>query len=139
MNFKKLFLVFALLGVMVVPIIGFTADSCTISQDRLEQFTEQGLKCSTTCTFTTNSSSGNFDCGTCCLLNSIYNIVDWAFLIIMAFSVIAIIWAAVMFLTSGGESEKVSSAKQIIMYAAVGIIVALLAKAVPSIVTSMVL
>lgn len=71
------------------------------------------------------------DCGMCCLLNGVYNITDWVFVILMAISSLMIIWGAVLFTTSGGDPNKTTSARQLILFAAVGIAVALFARAVP--------
>jgi len=71
------------------------------------------------------------DCGMCCLLNGIYNITDWVFVILMAVSSLMIIWGAVLFTTSQGDPDKVTSARRLILFAAVGIAVALFSRAVP--------
>jgi hypothetical protein len=71
------------------------------------------------------------DCGMCCLLNGIYNITDWVFVVLMAISSLMIIWGAVLFTTSSGDPEKTAKARQLIIYAAVGIAVALFSRAIP--------
>ncbi|MFA5228296.1 MAG: hypothetical protein WC446_00810 [Candidatus Paceibacterota bacterium] len=73
----------------------------------------------------------NGDCGMCCLLNGVYNITDWVFVLLMAISSLMIIWGAVMFTTSSGDPEKTGKAKQLIIFAAVGIAVALFSRAIP--------
>ena len=67
----------------------------------------------------------------CCLLNGIYNITDWVFVVLMAISSLMIIWGAVLFTTSSGDPEKTGNARQLIIFAAVGIAVALFSRAVP--------
>jgi len=49
-----------------------------------------------------------------------------------------IVWAAFLYLTSAGDTTKLGQAKDKVLYAAVGIVVALLAKALPGIVLSVV-
>jgi hypothetical protein len=71
------------------------------------------------------------DCGMCCLLNGVYNITDWVFVLLMAISSLMIIWGAVMFTTSSGDPEKTGKARQLIIFAAVGIAVALFSRAIP--------
>ena len=71
------------------------------------------------------------DCGMCCLLNGIYNITDWVFVVLMAVSSLMIIWGAVLFTTSQGNTDSVTKARQLILFAAVGIAVALFSRAVP--------
>lgn len=73
----------------------------------------------------------NGDCGMCCLLNGIYNITDWVFVVLMAVSSLMIIWGAVLFTTSSGDPEKVGRARNLIIFAAVGIAVALFSRAIP--------
>jgi len=73
-------------------------------------------------------------CGVCCLMNTIYSIIDWIFVFLLAIAVIMIIMGAFSFVTAGGDPEKTMKARNYIMYAAIGIAVALLAKAVPAMV-----
>ncbi|MDD4358726.1 MAG: pilin [Candidatus Pacebacteria bacterium] len=147
MNIKKLFIGSFALGVVFLPFLAFAqSDGCEINNsDRLTMFTTAGLKCQTNCTYNIYSIDPNSvqsdttkDCGTCCLLNTVYNIIDWVFLIIMVVSVGMIIWGAVTYLTSAGNSEKIKEANQRILFAAIGIAVALLSKAVPSVVLSII-
>lgn len=72
--------------------------------------------------------------GMVCLLNSLYNITDWIFLILVGIAGIWVLMGAFTLLTAGGNSEKVTSGRNYILYAAIGLAVALLAKAVPGIV-----
>jgi len=65
---------------------------------------------------------------------SLYDTLDTVANYVVGFLVIVaifyILWAAYDFVTSSGSEEKVNGARRKIMYAAVGIIVALLAKGV---------
>jgi len=70
----------------------------------------------------------------CCLLNTLYNVVDWVFVILVGVSGIMVIIGALQILTAAGVPEKVTSGRNYILYAAIGLLVALLAKAVPGIV-----
>jgi len=56
------------------------------------------------------------------------------FVFLLAIAVIMIIMGAFSFVTAGGDPEKTMKARNYIMYAAIGIAVALLAKAVPAMV-----
>jgi hypothetical protein len=66
----------------------------------------------------------------------ICSVAYWMFWILMSLSVVFVFVAAYKYLTSGGDAEKVGSATKTITYAAVAIVVALLAKGFPSIVQS---
>jgi len=57
------------------------------------------------------------------------DIAGWIFGIFLTVAVIFIIFAAFQFVTAGGSSEKVSEARQKLLWAAVGIGVALLSQA----------
>jgi len=70
------------------------------------------------------------------VLNTVCIVFDWAFYFLVALAVIFIIVAAFKYLTAAGEPEKVKSAGSTLLYAAVAVGVALLARAVPLIVAS---
>ena len=65
--------------------------------------------------------------------NFINGLATWFSGIIFAISVLAILYAAFLFVTAGDNEEKVTKAKSIIAYGAIGIVVAMLAYAVRSI------
>ena len=65
------------------------------------------------------------------LLDMIKLIADWIFAIFLVVAVIYILLAALQFVTSGGDPMAVTQARQKIIYAAVGIAIALLAKGIP--------
>ena len=67
-----------------------------------------------------------------CTLNTIYSITKWLFWILMAVSVIMIILGAFIFMTSQGNPDKAKSGKNIIIYAVIGVVLALLAKFFPA-------
>lgn len=60
-------------------------------------------------------------------LNTVANYVVGVLVVVAIFY---ILWAAYDFVTSSGSEEKVNGARRKIMYAAIGIIVALLAKGI---------
>jgi uncharacterized membrane protein len=70
------------------------------------------------------------------ILNEICGIFDWMFYFLVALAVIFIVIAAYRYLTASGDSEKVKSATNTIIYAAIAVAVALLALAIPSIVAT---
>lgn len=55
-------------------------------------------------------------------------IANWLFAILLIVAAIAIIIAAFQFVTASGDPEKVGSARQFVLYAMIGVLVALLAK-----------
>lgn len=72
------------------------------------------------------------------VFNFISNIITFFFWIIMAFSVILVLWAAFKYLTAQGNPENVQAAQKILLYAVIAIVIALLARSVPTIVSDLV-
>jgi len=64
----------------------------------------------------------------------IENIINFIFWVAMAIVPILIIVAAFYFLTSGGNPEKINTAKRIIFYTIIGLIIIFLAKGIPYII-----
>ncbi len=136
MNLKKIFATLFLLVFVSVPLISFAADdnTCKIPQDVVDMLHKRGLeKCSTTCNYVSVP-----ECGTCCLVATIFKVANWAFILILAASVIVIILAAKDYLTSQGNSEKLKEANQKIVVGAAAVIIALFAKAAPGIILSII-
>lgn len=61
-------------------------------------------------------------------------IATWLLGIGLTISTIIIIWAAFLFMTSGGSKERVTMARKTLWYAIIGIVILLLAKGVTSII-----
>lgn len=68
------------------------------------------------------------------ILNDICVIFAWAFWFLIVLAILFVVIAAFRYLLSGGNPEKTKSAGAMLLYAAVAIGVALLAKAVPLII-----
>ena len=63
-------------------------------------------------------------------------IISVMFVILIAISVIMVLWAAYLYVTAGDDTEKVHKATKTITYAAVAIVVALIAYGFPSLIAS---
>ena len=72
--------------------------------------------------------------GVFCIINTIQNFVDWFFAVLVAVAVLLAIIGAFNILTAGGSPEKVNTGRNYIMFAAIGLAIAFIARAVPSIV-----
>jgi uncharacterized membrane protein YagU involved in acid resistance len=70
------------------------------------------------------------------ILNTVCIVFDWMFYFLIALAVIFIIVAAFKYLLAGGDAEKIKGAGSTLIYAAVAVGVALLARAIPLIVAS---
>lgn len=69
------------------------------------------------------------------ILNTLAN---WVFSILLVVAVIFILLAAFKFVTAGGNASEVGSARQMLLYAAIGIIVAVAAKGIVAVAKSLV-
>ncbi|MDD5568938.1 MAG: hypothetical protein PHG23_00770 [Candidatus Pacebacteria bacterium] len=128
---KKILSLFAILAVLTVVAVPVFASqtiptSCTMSNN----VGIQGCPSSGECSFENN----NAPCGVCCLLNSVYTVTNWIFIGLLLLAALFIIIGAVTFVTSAGDATKTTQAKNYILYAAIGIAVALFSRAVPSLV-----
>ena len=72
------------------------------------------------------------------LANQIWDIVGFALMILGGLAVIVIIIAGFFYVTSNGDSSKLAAAKNTILYAVIGLVVALLASAIISFVNNFV-
>lgn len=61
-------------------------------------------------------------------------LANWLFGLVLALAVIFILYAAFMYLTSGGDEEKVKKAKQFLVYAIIAIAIGLLARGIVALV-----
>lgn len=64
-------------------------------------------------------------------------LTDWLFVILLVISVIMIVLAGLQFITGGGDPAAISAARTKLIWAAVGIGVALMAKGLPSAVANL--
>jgi hypothetical protein len=105
-------------------------DSCEVTKSAVADL--GGIDCPSSgdCPF----DSDTYDCGMCCLMNAIYTVTDWIFVILIAIVAIMVLWGAFTLLTAGGSPEKQNTGRNYIIWAMVGMVVALLAKAIPAIV-----
>lgn len=105
---KNTLLALALITLFVFPAIGLA--------ERIEPLDETAL--------TTPSA----------IITLIENITKYIFYGVMAIAVLFIIISAFYFLTAAGNPDKVTTARQMLIYALIGVAVALLAYALPFIV-----
>jgi len=76
--------------------------------------------------------------GTCCLLDSVYTVSDWLFIIFIALTLIIFGIAGYIFLFSGGDPQKNSKAQKFLIYGAVAIALVILSKIIPAIIKAIV-
>ncbi len=73
-------------------------------------------------------------CGLCCTVSTIYYVMDIVFIVLMAVVVGLVVIGAFMIMTAGGDPDNFGKGRKMIMFAAIGLAVALLARAVPALV-----
>lgn len=66
------------------------------------------------------------------------NIVDWIFVVVLIGSVIFIVLAGWQFISGGGEPQAMSQARNKLLYAAIGIMVAVLSRGIVTAVRSLI-
>lgn len=135
---KKLLSIIVLgmvLGVMVAPMAAMAIDSipngCTITKSIT---LGNGDACPKTGCDDLSVSTAPSNCGICCLLQSIYTITDWLFYILTVLVVFMVIWGGFLNITAAGDPEKAAKGRKVLVYAVIGLAIALLAKIVPSVV-----
>ncbi|MDO8663587.1 MAG: pilin [Candidatus Wildermuthbacteria bacterium] len=72
--------------------------------------------------------------GIFCALSTLNTIIDWIFTVMVILAVLFSILGAFNLLTGAGSPEKVTSGRNYILYAAIGLVVALISRAIPGIV-----
>ena len=63
-------------------------------------------------------------------------IINWLFYLLLVAAVVFVLIAAFKYLTAAGDPEKVKSAGSTLLYAAIAVVVALIAKGIPLIASS---
>ncbi len=76
--------------------------------------------------------------GIICLLNSIITITNWIFYILVVMTGFLVILGGFTIATAGGDPSNVDKGKNYILYAMVGLAVALLSRAIPAVVKALV-
>ncbi len=133
---KKLFLnliSITLLTVLTVPVMVLAATGpitgCNITHAEVTKFN------SVCHDFVSSSTTDAW--GMCCLLNSVYTVIDWIFFSLVAIVALFTIWGSYDILTAAGDPEKLKKGRERIMWAMAGLAVALLSRAIPTLVESL--
>ncbi len=124
---KKVFSVFVLvtlLSVLVFPQMSLAAagqpTKCTISTNNVSRLNAAlGLTtdapCVASCIFDEQATgyveATHRNCAACCLMNTVYNITDWIFFILVAIAAIMVLLGGFNLLFAGGSPEKVDTAQ----------------------------
>jgi ABC-type Fe3+ transport system permease subunit len=109
----------ALMGVLMVPVLALGVSLATGTMDVSAQIT------SGTNATGQQSAAAGADVGTI-----IKNVVNALLYVIGALSVIMLIWGGIRYTTSAGNQNSVTAAKNTILYAIIGLVVAVFAYAI---------
>ncbi|MDD4990430.1 MAG: pilin [Candidatus Pacebacteria bacterium] len=74
------------------------------------------------------------DWGMVCTLNSVYTVTNWVFYIMTIVAVLMIVFGGFTYITAAGDPTKAGKGKGILMFAIIGLAIALIAKLIPSLV-----
>jgi len=88
-------------------------------------------------TIAQNSPTGSIPTEPDEVWKTINTVINWAFAVLILGAVLVIVLAAYLFLTAAGDADKVAKARNYVLYALIAIVVAFLAKALISLVASM--
>jgi hypothetical protein len=117
----------SLLALVAVPMVvngQAMVTSCTIRTTEVTQLTEcAGVP----------SSAPYDEWAICCIMDRIYMITNWIFILLMALAVIFVLYGGFLIIAAGGSEERVLKGRSFIMWAVVGFAIAILAKALPKI------
>lgn len=83
-----------------------------------------------------NAVGGRTDNASLNVTSTVLAVVNWLLFAVGVIAVIMLIWGGIKYATSSGDSNKVTSAKNTIMYAIIGLAVAVLAFAIVNFVVS---
>ena len=72
--------------------------------------------------------------GMVCLLNTVNSVTNWLFYILLIAVVLMGVIGGVIYLSSAGDAEKAGKGKSVIIYAIIGLVLALIARLIPSVV-----
>jgi hypothetical protein len=117
----------SLQGLLFVPVLALAASAVVpvVQSDVAQAQVDKGLQGGLNDAKTTDSKITNKD-----LKTTIKDIINVLLYIIGVLSVIMIIYGGFRYVTSGGDSGGVSNAKNTILYAIIGLVVAALAYAI---------
>ena len=131
----------SLLAILAVPLVASAQETipseikqCTMRHDLTgADWTARGFTCvanGSICTFGDTTKT----CGVCCIMDTVYTVTDWIFVFVITLVIIFILLGAFNLLTAAGTPEKIKSGRDYIIFACIGMLVALLAKSIPWIV-----
>ncbi len=132
-------LIFIIVAALMAPIVLLAAGpatQCLLSETELNDY---DIRCPFVTTTTTDDvackfSSTSSDCAMCCTVNTIIKTTNWIFLGVMATSAVIAILGGYFIVTAGGNADQVTKGRDFIKNSIIGLVIALLANAIPAVV-----
>ena len=140
---KKVFLSLVLISLLVVFTVPATVsadgpvESCTL-RHKIELGDDVYVQNDTVCDIGGGCGNETAAWGMFCMLDAVYTVIDWIFFGLIAVVSLFTILGAFDILTAAGDPEKIKKGRERIMYAMVGLAIALLSRAVPSVVKALI-
>ena len=145
---RKIFAIISVIGILslaVIPAVQATnleaesnTDWCQLNYD-WKSSSGRTLYAGTTIGAPGSVASENpTSWGLICMMDSVKWITNLLFNIIMIVSVLAILIGAIVYVTAGGRENQLKAAKRILTGAVIGVVIALVAKLVPSVIRGVV-
>ncbi|MCP6719424.1 MAG: hypothetical protein KJI71_04300 [Patescibacteria group bacterium] len=124
----------SVLSIMVFP--SFTAlaqpvEGCTLNRDQTD--------IDSACTAGAISETDTQAWGLCCALDAVFTVTDWIFFVLVSIVVLLVLIGGFTIATAGGNPENVNKGRNYIMFAMLGLAIALFARAIPGIVRALLL
>lgn len=120
---NKIKTTFAVLALLLVPVLVAVPAQAADINTCLSQGSGLDGSLSGDCTPDPEAGSGTDDISS--IMTLVVNIIS---IVVGFISVVMIIWGGMKYVTSGGESAKITSAKNTIMYALIGLVIVGLAQ-----------
>lgn len=108
-------------GLLVVPVVAVTLIASAPAYAQIDA----GI----------NAAGGSQNTASLDVKSIVLAVVNWLLFAVGVIAVIMLIWGGIKYATSAGDSNKVTSAKNTILYAVIGLVVAVLAFAIVNFIT----
>jgi hypothetical protein len=129
---KILFVLLAgalLIGPLSATAIEGVPNTCTLSRSYVE---ETGIAaCTANAVINVDTTPG---ASICCTLEMVHNVTDWVFYFVLILAVLMLVIGGAFYITAAGDPEKAGRGKMILTLSVVGLVIAIIAKLIPSLV-----
>jgi len=104
--------------------------TCTISRNEVTSIPLPGGNQCPAVNQTANLDSAQ---AICCVFNAIYTVTMWLFWLLIVLAILFVLVGAFYILTAGGNTERVGTGRNFLIFAAIGFVLALGARAIPGV------